>query len=45
VHNTGDKVTEADTYVDEDGDQLELAPGDTFPSCPDSGESTKWKHA
>lgn len=44
AHKTGETVMETGHYIDSDGDHVELKSGQTFPSCPSSGQSTTWKH-
>lgn len=44
-HQTGQEVTETGHYVDKDGEHVDLTKGDTFPNCPQTNQSTTWKHA
>jgi hypothetical protein len=45
VHKTGETVMTTGHYVDSDGERIELKQGQTFPSCPNTGHPTSWRHA
>ena len=44
-HHTGENVTEAGTYICPTGEKMQLQQGDSFPTCPSTGQVTTWKHA
>lgn len=44
LHYTHDKVMETGSYVCEVGEKRQLQRGDTFPSCPQTGRDTTWRH-
>ncbi|MFK2826210.1 hypothetical protein QYG89_11095 [Bacillus sp. B190/17] len=45
LHHTNDPVEESGQYICPKGTVKELQQGEKFPSCPQTGEPTTWRHA